>query len=187
MSRLDASGTDEMMELLRGLGSETERVCSMALYKGAQITADALREATESLPTEPWHPVPGMRGGRPLEVITEADKEDLLNGIGIAKFEHTGSGVSTAASFEGYTRRTERNFPNGVPLPMIARSIESGSSVRRKNPFIRRTVTAREPEIIDAMEETVHNAVDVYVATGSLPAFDAGGGSGGKGTHKQRT
>ena len=71
---------------------------------------------------------------------------------------------------------------------MIARSIESGSSARKKHPFIRKSFRAKEPQIQQAMEEAVHAAVDTYVATGSLPAFDTGSGQGGKkGITKSKT
>lgn len=183
MAKIDASGADEIISMLNGLGKETETVCSMALYKGMGITVDAMREAVENLPTEPFHPLPGApNSGDPLNVLTEDDKEDLLFGLGIAPFERTGNGVSSAASFEGYSRHASKQFPNGIPLPVIARSIESGSSVRKKHPFIRTMITSKENLIIQAMEETVHNAVDTYVTTGSLPPLDHGGGShGGKG------
>ena len=189
MAKFDASGTDEMIRLLNGLGKETEKVCSMALYKGMQVAADALAEAIEALPTERFHPMPGSRNGKePLNVLTEDDKADMLAGIGIAKFEHTGNGVSSAASIEGYSRHKSTRFPNGIPLPMIARSIESGSSARKKHPFIRKSFRAKEPQIQQAMEEAVHAAVDAYVASGSLPAFDGGGGqSGGEGITKTKT
>ena len=189
MARIDASGTDEIMRLLHGLGSETEKICSMALYRGAGMTVDALREAIDGLPTEPFHPLPGAsNGGEALNVLTEDDKEDLLGGLGIAPFEHTGDGVTTAASIEGYSRHASKRYPNGIPLPMIARSIESGSSARKKHPFIRRTVTAKETQILQAMEDTVAECVDTYVATGSLPAFDGGSGGGkNRGIHKRTT
>ena len=186
MAKIDASGSDDIISLLQGLGEETQNVCAMALYKGMQVTADALREAIEDLPTEPFHPLPGaVNGADPLNVLTEDDKEDMLNGITIARFEHTGFGVNSAASIEGYSRHKTKRFPSGIPLPMIARSIESGSSARRKHPFIRPMMRSREEQIVEAMEDAVHTAVDVYAATGSLPAIDsAGGDSTGRGIRK---
>ena len=189
MAKFDASGTDEMMRLLHGLGKETETICSMALYRGAGVAVDALREATEALPVEDFHPLPGSRNGKdPLNTLTADDQEDLLNGLGLARFEHTGNGVNTAASFEGYSRHKSKRFPKGIPLPMIARSIESGSSARKKHPFIRRAMRAKESQIQEAMEDTVRSAVDTYVATGSLPPFDnVSSGKDSKGIHKKST
>ncbi len=177
MAKIDCSGADGIVSALKTLGKETPKVCKMALYKGAGVLLDQLRAATEALPTEPFHPLPGApNGGEPLNVLTEDDKEDLLDGLGLAPFDDTGDGCSTAASFDGYSRHKTKKYPNGVPLPLIARSINSGSSARRKNPFIRRTVTAAEAPVQEAMENEVAAQVESIQQTGRLRPLEDGGG-----------
>lgn len=187
MARIDSSGTSEMIQMLSGLGRETSGICKYGLYAGAGVMADALAAAVEDLPTEPFHPLPGAsNGGDPLNVLTEDDKEDLRAGLAIAKFEDTGDGVNTAVSFNGYSRHASKQFPDGIPLPVIARSIESGSSTRKKRPFVRHTATAQESTVQQATEEHVFEAIDSYVNTGALPPFAGGPSKGnGKGIHKK--
>lgn len=114
--------------------------------------ADAIREATAALPVDdnPKRPF----NGTPLAVISTEDKEDLLNSIGIAKFRRDADVVETKVSFSGYTRREEKRL-GPVPLPMIARSIESGSSVRAKFPFCRNAAKTAKPKVIAAMQAEI--------------------------------
>ena len=40
--------------------------------------------------------------------------------------------------FDGYGKMPTKKYPKGVPNQLLARAVESGSSVRQKTPFIRR-------------------------------------------------
>lgn len=143
-----AVGLDEEVARLDAIGEAGRAAITAALYDGAAVIADAVAAAAQNLPTDtnPGHPFTG-----PLAAITPEDAADLAAGVGIAHFDDTGDGRSTAVSIEGYTRRTEKGYPNGVPLPMIARSLESGSSVRQKNPFVRRAVSGAQAACEAAM------------------------------------
>ena len=180
------TGAAETMRLLSGLGKAGDDICVMALYDGMSATADALAAAVDELPVEAFHPLPGApNGGDPLNVLTDDDKEDLRGGIGIAKFERPGDGANSVAGFNGYSRHKSKRFPKGVPLAVIARSIESGSSTRKKIPFVRRTANATKTQVQQTMENKVRECVDTYWQTGSLPPFSSGSGSNGKkGIHK---
>lgn len=154
MARMNFTGVEEFSNKILALGTDAESVAKAALYDGAGVVADALRQAVDTLPTEKMHPVPGMPNGDQygvLNVITEEDKQDLKGGVGIAKFENKRGGVTTAVSFNGYARRTEKKYPKGVPLAMIARSIESGSSTRAKHPFVRPLAKRVQAAALDAM------------------------------------
>ena len=134
-----------MLDAMAEAGTE---IVTAALYDGAGVIADAIAQSARALPTDTnaRHPF-----SAPLAAITPDDLADLVGGIGIAAFDDTDDGRGTAVSIQGYTRRTEAGFPNGVPLPMIARSLESGSSVRVKNPFIRRAVSGAKQACEAAM------------------------------------
>lgn len=184
--RIEMTGAADVMKKLSDLGKAGDDICSRALYDGMSATADALAAAVEGLPTEPFHPLPGASNGtEPLNVLTEDDKADLLGGIGIAKFERPGDGANSVASFDGYSRHKSKRFPKGVPLVVIARSIESGSSTRKKIPFVRRAANGVKSQVQQTMENKVRECVDTYWQTGSLPPYGGGTGSeNGKGIHK---
>lgn len=149
MPNMKINGLDELDAMLTSVGKNADQVARKALYAGAGVMADRLRQAVNALPTV-------KSGSRPfpnhsLNVITPEDKADLANGIGIAVFREEKGAVTTRVGFDGYTRRKEKNYPRGVPLPMIARSIESGSSVRRKHAFVRITMNQAKNAVRDAI------------------------------------
>ena len=51
--------------------------------------------------------------------------------------------------FDGYNKVKTRKYPQGQPNAMIARAVESGSSVRKKNPFIRRAVNDTQKQAVE--------------------------------------
>lgn len=153
-------GIDEEVQKLMDLSDAASQIASYALFAGADVIADAVRAAINSLPvdSDDKHPFSG-----PLHVITAQDKADLAAGIGIAKHGDTGDGRSTAVGINGYSTRKEKGFPNGVPLVMIARSIESGNSVRSKNPFWRRAERAAAGKAEQAMQEAANEIVEQII------------------------
>lgn len=165
MAKMEFSGCTEIIEMLSKVGEKADKAASAALYEGAKVTADALREAIEGLPTESFHPLPGAHNNgdtaSPLRVLTPDDKADLAASIGITKFEHSSDGVSTSISIgEGYSRHPSKKYPRGIPLPLIARSIESGSSARSKKPFVRPTARKSEAPATAAMQAKLDEYVN---------------------------
>lgn len=150
MARLTFKGTEELADKLLALGDKAHDMCKMAVYDGAGIVADAMRGGTGSIP---------IVTTRPFNGLTVQGREDLANGIGIAKFDSDGDAVTTAVSFNGYARRTEKNFPNGVPLALLARSLESGSSLREKHPFVRPAVSAAKTAALSAMAQKIDEEI----------------------------
>lgn len=157
MATLKYSGGEEFADKILALGEQGEAIAKHALFVGAGVVADAIKNAIAQLPT--GTPKGNSPTGHPFTGLTEDDKEDLLNGLGIARFESGRDEVSTAISFAGYTRRTEDDYPGGVPLAMIARSIESGSSVRTKNPFVRPTVSKIKGKAVSEMGKTASDDI----------------------------
>lgn len=157
MAKMNFNGCEELIDKLSRIGDEAPKITAAALYEGAKITADMLRESASSLPEELFHPLPGAHNNgedaNPLNVLTPDDKADLLSTIYVKKFDHDTNGVSTVISFaSGYSRHKSKKYPNGIPLPMIARSIESGSSSRRKHPFVRTTASKAKKPATAAMQ-----------------------------------
>ena len=74
--------------------------------------------------------------------------------MGVAPFRDSPDQVDTLIGFNGYLTRKEENYPNGVPAQLVARSIESGSSVRAEHPFVSPAVRAARSAALRAMDET---------------------------------
>lgn len=137
-------GDQELMDKLSALRRLRPEAQRKALYAGANVMADTLTQAVGELPIDNT-----LRF--PLHVISTADREDVAAGVGVAPFRDNGDVVDTLVGFNGYIRRKEEKFPNGVPVPLIVRSIESGSSVRAEHPFVRRAMRAAKKAAIAAM------------------------------------
>lgn len=124
-----------------------------AVYAGAAIVADQIRENLEKLPEENFRYLrdDDMFGGTP-----EGHKNDLSDSFGLTPIERDSRGFAhTKAGFEGYGSYPTNTYPKGVPNPLLARAIESGSSVREKTPFVNPAVKAKRKEAVAAMEAVI--------------------------------
>lgn len=150
-------GLDETMKRLEELGAHSEDILSKALFAGAKVMADGLENAVKALPEDSGYK--NFKKGDALRnVVDPKDKADLISHIGISKFIKTaGGGVYARISFNGYGQIKTKKYPNGRPVVLIARSINSGSSVRMKHPFIKPTVSQYKSAAMDAMRKVVED------------------------------
>ena len=146
-------GLDEAMKRLEDLGARTDELMSKALYEGAKVMADGLKDAIRALPEDSGY----KKAGELRNVVDPKDKEDMLSHMGISKFRTQTGSVYARISFDGYGQVKTKKFPNGRPVVLIARSINSGSSVRMKHPFIKPTVTQYKSAAMEAMRKVVED------------------------------
>ena len=149
-----------LFEGLQALEKDAEEVLRRSLYDGAKVVADKVKQGIEGLPTEPsrW-----LRDGEQYSGITEGQKSDLTAALGVSVHRQTSTGWDTVIGFDGYGSRPTKKYPKGLPNQLLARAIESGSSVRRKNPFIRRAVNSCRKDAIEAMKKTFDEEVEKRV------------------------
>lgn len=157
MAKMQISGLENFEKALDRLGDAKEGVMKYALYEGVKVTKDEILKRLNTLPVDkPRY----LKNGDTYNVVTQADLEDLKNGLGVAHMQNKNGSVVTSISFDGYGRQKTSKYPNGRPLLMIARSIESGSSVRQKLPFVRQAVNASRTRAVAAMEEATHKKLN---------------------------
>lgn len=156
MAQLTTEGLDDFMKQLNALGSHTTGTTKRCIYDGAAVLAEAVVTGVGGLPVDESQFTPGTD---PLRVMTAADKADLAASVGISRIEATGGTGTVSVSFDGYISRTEPKYPGGVPAALIARSIEKGTSVRAKNPFVRRAVNAAKQTVPAAMQASLDESV----------------------------
>ena len=143
MAKIEFVGIDEYLEKLNKVGDKTTGLCKRALYDGAAVLADAVRNEVQALPVTD-------RNTEPQQVLSY-ERDGLLAGLGIAKMKDDGGVVSTRVDFDGYNRLKSKTYPNGHPNSMIARAINSGTSKRPKNPFMNRATRAARAKAEAAM------------------------------------
>lgn len=127
---------------------------------GAKPVADAIRGNLNNLPSDDFRKITenDMFRGVPND-----ERNDLLNGLGIAPVDVNNNGdTNTKVGFDGYGRHISKKYPKGVPNALLARAIESGSSVRKKTPFVRTAVNKTKQKAIDEMEKTLVEEIKVY-------------------------
>ena len=128
-----------------------------AVYVGAGVVADAIRECLEALPEDNFA---RLRPGEVFSVVSPQQKEDLAAGFGLSDITRDKKGfVYTKAGFEGYGSYPTRSYPKGLPNVLLARSIEKGSSVRLRNPFIEKATRSSKERAVNAMDQVIENEI----------------------------
>lgn len=141
-------GINEYASKVSSLVEKSEGMIKRAVYDGAGVVLQAAIAEISALPVvENRYRVTGL----PMRGITETQKAGLLQGIGLAKMRNDGGLVNTKLGFDGYNGVRTKRYPNGQPNALIARAVNSGSSVRVKNPFINRAVRAAKAKAEAAM------------------------------------
>lgn len=138
-------GIDEYISQLRNLEFNTEDLIGRAIYKGADIVADAIKANIESLPSS---------------ACTDVEKAGLLNGFGIARMQDENGYFNVKAGFDGYNDDVTKKWPHGKPNSMIARSIEGGTSWKAKHPFIAPAVRSSRDAAEKAMAEEIEKGIN---------------------------
>lgn len=164
MAKIRTDGVDKYLKKLEKLNKNTDDVCKAGVFAGAKVMGSKIVAAIDKIPIH--NPPPGKEqfhanpnAEKFLEGLTPAQAEDLKKGFGIATFNHDGLAWNTKTGFNGYNRIKTKKYPNGQPNAMIARSLESGTSIRKKTPFVAPTVRAGRKETEKAMEKAVDEKV----------------------------
>lgn len=156
MPSIKVDGLDDVFAMLKSIGGDIENVQKQAVYAGMAVIRDEVVRQIEALPEQRGY-LP--KDKLPRDVITPREKEQLLKHIGIAQMDNKDGTVSTRISFDGYTNIVTKKYKNGLPAILVARSINSGSSVRTKHPFMRNARAASKAKALAAAEEAARNAL----------------------------
>lgn len=143
MAKLKVKGLDTLVEQMERMCKNSEETAKKAVYAGAKVVADKIRQNLNA-----------------LNVTPEWQKQDLIDSFGIAPVDTDEKGVvNTKAGFDGYGSRPTKKYPKGLPNQLLARAIESGTSFRKKQPFVRPAVNAAKKQAIKEMERVVDEEV----------------------------
>ena len=153
VATLEIEGLEEYEQMLSELSDpETVRaICGETIYAGAKVMADAIRAEIESIPVISQEDNRMGTETDKLNGITGKQKSGLLNGFGVSPMSHRDGYYDVKIGFDGYNSVRTKNYPNGQPNAMIARSVNSGTSFREKNPFVDRAVRLARKETEAAM------------------------------------
>jgi len=148
MAKITVKTPDEFCLKLSKLETGQEEIAGKAIYAGAKIVADQIRANLKAIPEDKFR---YLRNGDKLNSISKSAKEGLANQFGVSSMKIDKDGnYNVKCGFmdylDGEIVPATKGYPNGLPAAMVARSIESGSSVRQKHPFVRPAIAAtKEP------------------------------------------
>jgi hypothetical protein len=156
MAKLQFKGLEEYEAQLLKLRGLTEQMIGEAIYEGAAIVADEVKKGIESIPIDDRY----AAGGTMLHGITQEQKQGLLDGFGIASMQNENGYLHVKLGFNGYNSMRTKNFPNGQPNSMIARSVNSGSSFRQRIPFVDNAVNSAKSRAEERMKQKLDEAIE---------------------------
>ena len=153
MARMTFKAGEEYAIKLSKLATEQEEIAKKAIYAAARIVADRIKANLNALPEEKFR---YLRDGEKFVGVPERQKKDLIDSFGITPITTDNRGNWNAKiGFDGYGSTPTKKYPKGLPNQLLARAIESGSSVRQKKPFVRLAVNATKKKALAKMEEII--------------------------------
>jgi len=160
MAKITMNGLAEYTKQLAALGANVDGMVKAAVYEGADEVADAVREAVKALPeVKTSEAVANWRQQVPVDGITKAQKNGLLDGLYLSKMVTAQDSIYTQLGFDGYNQVKTKAYPKGQANSMIARAVESGSSARRKTPFVRPAVNRVKERAVQRMADKLDQSI----------------------------
>jgi len=138
-------GADSWISSIENLAAGADSAASLAVYGGAATIADGIREAINKIPAQ-------SSDGKHRRGVTDAERQGLLDGLGVAQHKRSNGVVETKIGFDGYNSYVTKKYPKGHPNSMVARSVESGTSWLQKTPFIAPTARRLKKDTVAAMQ-----------------------------------
>jgi len=161
MAKMTIKGTDELALHLSRLGNKSTEIAKDVVMAGAQPVADEIRRGLESLPVDD---LKQLNTGEKFDVSPYGEIQDLKDSLGITKPDVDGAGnVNTKIGFDNYGSYPSEKYPKGLPNPLLARAIESGSSVRKKMPFVRSAVNRSKGKALEEMREKCDEEIKIIM------------------------
>lgn len=145
-------GISKYIDSLETISNATDDLIGKAIFEGAKVVTDEIRGALESVPVVNGY----AKEGEQAVGLTQVQKTGLLTSLGITTMKRTDGVYDVKVGFDGYNVVKTKRWPMGQPNTMIARSLESGTSFRAKNPVISKATRAAK----DRAEEAMAKAFD---------------------------
>lgn len=159
MAKWTMRGMDEYAAYLQRIGKNTREILGAGVYAMANTVADAVRKNIEALPAKPdIEGIEAYRQGRKAQ-LTISEKRGLEEGFGVSPMQNERGYLNVKLGFDGYNSVKTKKYPQGQPNALIARSVESGSSVREKSPFIRPALRQTQNEALKKGQEAIEEKI----------------------------
>ena len=157
MAKITFPGLNDYELMISRLSKGVDDIAGKAIYAGAGIVADAIKENIKALPivrgygtTE--NPLPGG--------VTAPQKAGLIDGLGISPMQSDAGYLNVKIGFDGYNATKTEKYPQGQPNQLVARGVESGTSWKKKSPFIRPAINASKQRAENEMARILDEEIE---------------------------
>ena len=157
MAKITFPGLSDYELMISKLSKGVDDIAGKAIYAGAGIVADAIKENIKALPIVRGYgtekdPLPGG--------VTAPQKAGLIDGMGISPMQDDGGYLNVKIGFDGYNATKTDKYPQGQPNQLVARGVESGTSWKKKSPFIRPAINASKQRAEDEMARILDQEIE---------------------------
>ena len=157
MAKFQFNGIDAYIKQLNELQAATKAgVVGKTVYAGAAVVADSVRRAIQALPVGDGR----AQGGGLVDTVTLPQKAGLLDGFGISRMKDDDGFVNVKLGFDGYNSTRTEKYPRGQPNVLIARSVNSGTTFRKKTKFVDKAVNSAKKAAEAAMDATCNREIE---------------------------
>ena len=157
MARFEFAGIDNYISQLNKLQQSTkDGVVGKTVYAGAAVVADSVRRAIQALPVGDGR----ARNGGLVDTVTLPQKAGLLDGFGISRMKDDDGFVNVKLGFAGYNATRTKRYPQGQPNALIARSVNSGTTFRKKTKFVDKAVNSAKKAAEAAMDAACSREIE---------------------------
>lgn len=158
MATFKTTGLDGYIEELEALTADTTVTIKGAVYEGAKVAADEIKSALYGIPIHPdkEYGTPSD----PISGLTAQEKQDVIASFGLSPMRDDNGYINVKTGFDGYSRHKTRKYPDGIPIPMLVRMVESGSTFQRKTPVIRPAINRARQAALDAMQKALDKEIN---------------------------
>lgn len=158
MATFQFKGVDEYLEQLQRVYNVSDEYIGKAIYKGADVVADAIKQATKELPTDDAPQKKDKRSG-----IRSIQKQGLVDSFGVAKLRTDGTFLNVKLGFDGYNKLKTKTWPNGEPNVVVARALESGKTFLPKIQFVSKATRKNKKLCEETMRITIDKEISHLV------------------------
>ena len=156
MATFQFGGIDNYIKQLNKLQQSTkDGVVGKTVYAGAAVVADSVRRAIQALPVGDGRARDGL-----ISTVTLPQKAGLLDGFGVSRMKDDDGFVNVKLGFAGYNATRTKRYPRGQPNALIARSVNSGTTFRKKTKFVDKAVNSARKSAETAMDAACSREIE---------------------------
>lgn len=155
MSSIKVEGMEEYLRLLDLNYTRLRSICGRSVHPGARIIANDCKNRIAGLVVDN----DGHHGGK-RRGPTQAQKDGLIESLGIAKLKNKAGSFDVKLGFDGYNGTVTKRWPKGQPNAMVARSVNKGTSFMVAQPFMDQSIEACRSPVEDKIEEQFYKELE---------------------------